>query len=216
MRPPKARSLSVGLAGALAVASVGALSCSSSDTILALTVSSASDVRAVSKLNVTITPVPPATFAPIMQQVDPQTMKPDAEVIIKSSFFVRLTLPESTDGPATVLVEALDANNAPFAGGQGPANIQKNHVVAAQVMLTVGGPPPPDGGAGGTGAGEGGQGGEAGAAGGHNGAAGGHGGEAGGASGEAGAGGAAGRRGGNGGGNRGGAGGLGIGGLGGV
>src|SRR6185312_10511892 len=202
MRPPKARSLSVGLAGALAVASLGALGCSSSDTILALTVSSASDVLVVSKLRVTIKAEPPATFPDIPpQEIVPQTMPPaDAgPPVIKSSFFTRLTLPENTDGPATVVVEALDASGMSFAGGRGTANIEKHHVVAAQVMLTVGGPPPPDAGAGGTGAGEGG-----------------HGGEAGGAGGEAGAGGAAGRRGNNGGGNRGGAGGLGIGGLGGI
>jgi len=211
--------LSVGLAGALAVASLGALGCSSSDTILALTVSSASDVLVVSKLRVTIKAEPPATFPDIPpQEIVPQTMPPaDAgPPVIKSSFFTRLTLPENTDGPATVVVEALDASGMSFAGGRGTANIEKHHVVAAQVMLTVGGPPPPDAGAGGTGAGEGGHGGEAGAAGGHGGEAGGHGGEAGGAGGEAGAGGAAGRRGNNGGGNRGGAGGLGIGGLGGI
>jgi len=213
MRPPKARTLSVGLAGALAVASLGALSCSSSDTILALTITSASDVGAVSKLRVTIKPQPPATFTDIAKDdIIPQTMPADAGPVIKSSFFVRLTLPENTDGPATVLVDAIDANGTAFAGGRTDAQIQKDHTVAAQVMLTVGGPPPEtDGGAGGAGAAGGGAGGE----GGHGGEAGGHGGEAGGgAGGEAGAGGAAGH---HGAGNRGGGGGLlGIGGLGGA
>ncbi len=207
MRPPKARSLSVGLAGALAVASLGALSCSSSDTILALTITSASDIGAVSKLRVTITPQPPATFPEIMQTVDPQTMPADAGAVIKSSFFVRLTLPESTDGPATVLVEALDAAGNPYAGGRGDAAIQKDHAVAAQVSLTVGGPPPEtDGGAGG--AGGSGAGGQAGGAGGEAGA-GGEGGHAG-AHGEAGAGGEAGGGAGGhkGNGNKGGAGGA--------
>ncbi len=211
MRPPKARTLSVGLAGALAVASLGALSCSSSDTILALTITSASDVGAVSKLRVTITPQPPASFSEIMKEVDPQTMPADAGPVIASSFFVRLSLPESTNGPATVLVEALDAAGNAYAGGRGDAVIQKDHAVAAQVKLTVGGPPPEtDGGVGGKGAG--GAGGEAGGAGGAAGAGGegghagegGHGGEAG-AGGEAG--GAGGRKG-NGNGNKGGAGGA--------
>ncbi len=196
MRPPKARSLSVGLAGALAVASLGALSCSSSDTILALTITSDSAVGAVSKLRVTIKAEPPATFGDIMQEVDPQTMPADAGPVIKSSFFVRLTLPESTDGPATVLVDALNSSGAAFAGGRGDAVIQKNHVVAAQVKLTVGGPPPEtDGGAGGQGGGAaGGAGGEAGAGG-----EGGHAGNHGGVGGEAGAGGEGGHAGNHGG-----------------
>jgi hypothetical protein len=176
MRPPKARLLSVGFAGALGFLSVAATSCSSSDTILALTITSGTGVTQVSNIMVTITPHSGST---ITKTFAPHVM--DGGVIVMS-FFERLSLPDSADGEATVRADALDASSNSFAAGVTTADIQKGHTVAAQVMLTVGGPPPPDGGAGGE-PGAGGQGGEAGAHG-AGGEAGTHGG--GGAGGEAG------------------------------
>jgi hypothetical protein len=186
MRPPKARSLSVGVAGALAIASLGALRCSSSDTILALTITSGDGVVAVSKIHVTITP---ASGSPIEKDFTP----PTTDGAIQMSFFERIGLPDSAEGEATVRADALDASNNSYAWGTTPTTIEKNHTVAAHVKLTVGGPPPATdggadamGGAGGGGAGGGAGGGPAGADGGA-----GTGGASAGAGGGAGAGGAA-------------------------
>jgi hypothetical protein len=177
MRPPKARSLRVGSVRALVLLGVAAASCSSSDTILAVTIQAGPGVVEVSKIRVTITP---ASGTAITSDYTPP-MKDGGAIV--SSFFERITLPDSAAGEATVRVDALDAGGSSFAWDTTTADIEKGHTVAAQVTLMVGGPPPPDGGAGG------GAGGEAGGAGGHAGeagGAGGHAGEAGGAGGHAG------------------------------
>ena len=190
MRPPKARSLSVGLAGALGFLSLTATSCSSSNTILALTITSGPGVVAVSSIHVTITP---RSGSDITKDFAPPTT--DGAIVM--SFFERLTLPDSAEGEASVRADALDSGGTSYAAGVTTANIEKGHTVAAQVKLTVGGPPPPDGGAGGQ-PGAGGAGGEAGGQGGAGGeaghAGGGAGGAQGGAGGHGGAGGAGGHR----------------------
>jgi len=189
MRPPKARLLSVGLAGALGFLSLTATSCSSSNTILALTITSGPGVVAVTSIRVTITP---QSGSDITKDFAPPTT--DGAIVM--SFFERLTLPDSAEGEASVRADALDSGGTSYAAGVTTANIEKGHTVAAQVKLTVGGPPPPDGGVGGQ-PGAGGAGGEAGGAGGEAGGHSGAGGEAGHAGG--GAGGAQGGAGGHGG-----------------
>jgi hypothetical protein len=180
MRPPKARSLRVALAGAVGCLGLAVASCSSGDTILALTIQSGPGVTEVSSIHVTITP---ASGSAITSTYTP----PTADGAIVSSFFERIKLPDSAAGEASVRVDALDAGGSSFAWDVTMADIQKGNTVAAHVTLMVGGPPPPDGGAGGAG-------GEGGAAG--NGGAGGAGGTAGAAGGHAGEGGAAGHAGG--------------------
>jgi hypothetical protein len=191
MRPPKARSLSVGFAGVLGFLGVVAASCSSGDTVLAVTVQVGSGVTEVSKIRVTITP---ASGSALTSDYTPPMKDGGA---IAAPFFERITLPDSADGAAHVRVDALDASGNSFAWDMTTADIQKGHAVAAQVTLMVGGPPPPDGGAGGesggAGGASGGAGGEAGGHGGEAGGAGGHAGEAGGAGGHAGNGGRPGR-----------------------
>jgi hypothetical protein len=155
--------LCVALAGALGFLSVAAASCSSSDTVLALTIESGKGVVEVSKVRVTITP---ASGSAITSEYDP----PTTDGAIVTSFFERITLPESADGEAIVRADALDAGGNSYAWDVTNADIQKGHTVAAHVTLMVGGPPPPDGGAGG--AGGGGEGGAGGSGGGAAGAAG--------------------------------------------
>lgn len=143
MRVPQALSSSVSLAVVLAVANLGSPGCSSSGTVVALTVTSGDGVVQVSTIRVTITP---ASGAAIMQDFTPPMKDSGA---IATPFFQRLSLPSGADGPATLLAEAVDSSGAAYAGGRTDVRIEKNHAVAAQVMLTVGGPPPPpsDGGA---------------------------------------------------------------------
>ncbi len=160
MRPPKARSLIIGLAGALGVLSLGVAGCSSSDTVLALTVMAGSGVEQVAKIHVIVTP---KSGAPVTADYTPP-MKDGGAIV--ASFFERISLPDSADGDAGVEADALDAAGAKLAWGTTVAHIEKNHAVAAQVTLLIGGPPPStDGGAGGT-TGGGGEGGGAGGAGG--------------------------------------------------
>ena len=169
--------------------------CSSSDTILALTIQSGMDLRTpnitISELRATVTPSSGAAYT---------TMFPPRTVVvlvdggidaggseystIQPSFFERLTLPSDFEGDATVRVDAFQAGASDsFAAGETTVDIRKNAATAASVTLTIGGPPPPDGGAGGSNggggtngaggssgaAGEGGEGGEGGATGGRGG-----------------------------------------------
>ncbi len=122
-----------------------------------------SGVAQVSKIHVIVTP---KMGAPVTADYSPPTKDGGA---IVPSFFERIALPDSADGDADVEADALDAAGAKLAWGTTVAHVEKNHVVAAQVTLLVGGPPPStDGGAGGAGgaSGGGGQGGGAGGAGG--------------------------------------------------
>jgi hypothetical protein len=134
--------LRVGLAVGFAVAGLTAAGCSSSDTTLALTITSGEGVVQVSHIRVVITP---ASGSEITKELVP----PTTDGAIVTSFFERLSLPESADGPANVRVDALNASGASYAWGTTTAQIEKNHAVAAQVKLTVGGPPAGDGGVGG-------------------------------------------------------------------
>ena len=118
MRPRKARSSSVGVAGALAIASLGALRCSSSDTILALTITSGDGVVAVSKIHVAVTP---ASGSPIEKDFTP----PTTDGAIQMSFFERIGLPDSAEGEATVRADALDASNTSYAWGTTHTTIEK-------------------------------------------------------------------------------------------
>jgi hypothetical protein len=131
-----------------------------------------SGVEHVAKLHVTVTP---KLGAPVTADYTPPMKDGGADgSVIVASFFERISLPESADGDAQVEADALDAAGTRVAWGTTVAHIEKNHAVAAQVTLFVGGPPPStDGGADATGAGGQGGGGEAGAGGS---AAGGHGG----------------------------------------
>jgi hypothetical protein len=134
------------------VAVVGA--CSSSDTILALTVTSGADVTSVQSLLVAVTPDSgtafTTTFAP-----------PLVDGSIKSSFFERIKLPSGLEGPATITVQAQNAGQT-VASGQTRSTIVKDGTIAASIMLMPGGlPPPGDGGADAGDAGDAGAGGDA-------------------------------------------------------
>jgi hypothetical protein len=121
------------------IAAAGA--CSSSDTILALTVNSGADIGAVDTLHVVVTPT---TGAPFTFDFAP----PLIDGSIKSSFFQRIKLPSSLEGPATITVEAQNAAHTTTASGQTQTTIVKDGGIAASVMLMPGGlPPPGDGGA---------------------------------------------------------------------
>jgi hypothetical protein len=181
---------------------VGTSACSSSDTILALTIQSGMDLRtpdvAINELRVTVTP---GSGSPFTTTLTPRTtvVLVDGGVdaggseytAIQASYFERITLPGDLSGDATVRVDALESGaSTAFAAGETATDIRKGGATAASVMLTIGGPPPPDGGAGGSGGGAGtggGTGGVGGNAGGDG--AGGEGGDGGGAGGRGGRGG---------------------------
>jgi len=121
---------------------VAAGGCSSSDTILALTINAGADIGTAETLHVVVTPASGTAFtfdfAP-----------PLVDGSIKSSFFERIKLPSSLEGPATVTVEAQNAaHTTTTASGQTQTTIVKDGAVAASVTLMPGGlPPPGDGGA---------------------------------------------------------------------
>jgi len=120
---------------------VAAGACSSSDTILALTINSGADIGTVETLHVVVTPASGAAFTFDLPA-------PLVDGSIKSSFFERIKLPSSLEGPATVTVEAQNAAHTTTASGQTQTTIVKDGAVAASVMLMPGGlPPPGDGGA---------------------------------------------------------------------
>ena len=121
---------------------VAAGACSSSDTILALTVNSGADIGGAETLHVVVTPASGSAFtfdfAP-----------PLIDGSIKSSFFERIKLPSGLEGPATVTVEAQNAAHTTTAAGRTETSIVKDGAVAASVTLMPGllPPPPTDGGA---------------------------------------------------------------------
>jgi hypothetical protein len=121
---------------------VAAGACSSSDTILALTVNSGADIGAVGKLHVVVTP---ATGSAFTFDFAP----PLIDGSIKASFFERIKLPSGFEGRATVTVEAQDAAQTTTAAARTEITIVKDGAVAASVMLMPGPlpPPPTDGGA---------------------------------------------------------------------
>jgi len=131
--------------------------CSSNDTLLALTINSASDVGHVTKIRVTVSQ---ASKQPVVvEQVPPSDMDSG---VINSSFFIRIPL-SGWSGTATVQVDALDSTNTPFLTTTTTAMLVENGALAASVMLTH---MMPDGGAPDGSAGSGGAGGGAGGAGG--------------------------------------------------
>jgi hypothetical protein len=150
----------------LLIMAVGSMAaCSSSDTVLAVTVTSTADLQTsqamLRQIRIRVTPssgtaVEKVFDAPQMTVlVDGGVEAGGSEFMaITSSFFERVPLPSGLSGPATVRVDAFmnSANPASaegYAWGESPATIVKNGAAAAQVMLIVGGPKPapPDGGA---------------------------------------------------------------------
>jgi hypothetical protein len=123
------------LAAAAAAATYALPSCSSSDTIVALNVSSSDNVGAVSALHVTISQegTTPFTdrFAP------PSVAVGDAgEMAINPMFFQRETLPDGfTNTPATVAVDALDENQKVFLSASVSVTIVPGGVTAAFVSF---------------------------------------------------------------------------------
>jgi hypothetical protein len=161
--------------------------CSSGDTILALTITSASNVGTVAELRVTVSRAP---AAPIVT-----TFAPDADDagVISGSFFRRINLGGWKGGDANVLVEALDKGGAVFLTATTTVDVREHGAAAGMVHLTR---DVPDGGtgAGGAGGGDAGAGTDAGAgaSGGGGGAGGGGGGAGAGGGGRGGGGGTAG------------------------
>jgi hypothetical protein len=139
----------------------GLFGCSKSDTVLALTVSTSSGIKFVSKLHVV---VKQGSQAPVVTDV---TMPHSKKMVIEGaagamedvfdSGFYRILLPESwSDGDATVDVEAFDASGQSYLHPE-PVhfNLEDEKTTAAFVSLM---PPvtPPAGGGGSGGGGAGG------------------------------------------------------------
>jgi hypothetical protein len=137
----------------------GLFGCSKSDTTLALTVSTSSGVKFVSKLHVV---VHQGNQAPVMVDV---TMPHSKKMVIEGaagamedvfdSGFYRILLPESwSDGDATVDVEAYDASGQSYLHPE-PVHfaLEDEKTTAAFVTLKLPVTPPPPGGGGGSGGG---------------------------------------------------------------
>ena len=113
--------------------------CSSSDTIVAVTVSSNANVGAVSKLIITVTP---KTGAETMSELVP----PSFDGAILSSFFERVKIPSGISGAATVRVDALDQAGKSFASGTSDVTIIGGGATTALVKVSRAGSMMPDGG----------------------------------------------------------------------
>jgi hypothetical protein len=117
---------------------VAAGACSSSDTILALTINSSADIGAVETLHVVVTPASGTAFT--------RDFKPTlSDGSLKSSFLERIKLPSGLQGPATVTVEARDAALTTKAAGRTQTTIVEDGAVAASITLMPGALPPPPG-----------------------------------------------------------------------
>jgi hypothetical protein len=113
--------------------------CSSSDTIVAVTVSSSANVGAVSKLVITVTPkAGSATMA--------EFVPPSVDGAILPSFFERVKIPSGISGAATVRVDALDQAGVSFAWGAADTNIISGGATTALVKVSRTGSMMPDGG----------------------------------------------------------------------
>jgi hypothetical protein len=116
--------------------------CSDSETVVAVTISSDSEIGAVSKLQVTVTPV--SGMVATAELVPPAN--PDGGAIL-SSFFVRVILPDDPEGSASVLARALDPAGNVIAIGATMTSLRSKGAVAASIMMMPGSTlPPPDGG----------------------------------------------------------------------
>lgn len=111
--------------------------CSTSDTILALTIKSGADIGAVDKIQVKVTSTSGATFSDSFAP-------PTTDGAIQASFYQRLTL-SSVSGPATITAEA-QRGGVTFAAGLTSVTIVKDGATAAAITLMLGGLPPPDAG----------------------------------------------------------------------
>jgi len=116
--------------------------CSDSETVVAVTINSGSEIGVVSRLRVTVTPMTGA--AAVSELVPPADLDGGA---ILSSFFVRVNLPDDPEGPASILAQALDSAGTVIAVGTATTTLRSKGAVAASIMLTPGATPPaPDGG----------------------------------------------------------------------
>jgi hypothetical protein len=129
------------------ISCVALAACSSSDTtIVALTINSGSEIGVVTKLRVTITPSSGA--APTTEEFVPTLdTTPDSGGVIAPSFFHRIQVAGDPAGPASITIEALNANNAVFAVGATTADLRSHGATTASVKLMLGTMlPTPDGG----------------------------------------------------------------------
>ncbi|MFZ5891747.1 MAG: hypothetical protein ACOY0T_11890 [Myxococcota bacterium] len=149
-------------------AALALLACSSSDTIIALNVQSASDVGFVSRLHVTVTQGSKAPFEKDFSMLPTRQIMnaagaPPTEVIA-DKFYERFTLPGSfSDGKATLDVTAYDKDGAEYLH-PAPVEFEVHEKEATAVFVNLKLPemPPPmmgEGGMGGMGSTEGGMGG---------------------------------------------------------
>ena len=129
--------LSLAFVGTAVATTIAA--CSSSDTIVAVTVTSNADVGAVSKLVITVTP---KAGSAMMSEFVP----PSLDGAILSSFFERVKVPSGVSGAATVRVDALDQAGVSFASGATDVNIISGGATTALVKVSRSGSMMPDGG----------------------------------------------------------------------
>jgi hypothetical protein len=127
------------LAFAVTTMATAIAGCSSSDTIVAVTVSSNANVGAVSKLVITVTPM---AGSALMSEFVP----PSLDGAILSSFFERVKIPSGISGAATVRVDALDQTGMSFASATTNVNIISGGATTALVKLSRAGSMMPDGG----------------------------------------------------------------------
>ena len=115
------------------------VACSSSDTIVAVTVSSNANVGAVSKLVITVTP---KAGSAMMSEYVPTSL--DGAIV--PSLFERVKLASGTSGAATVRVDALDQSGTSFASGSTDITIIDGGATTALVKISRPGGTATDGG----------------------------------------------------------------------
>ncbi|MET0386594.1 MAG: hypothetical protein ABW321_11575 [Polyangiales bacterium] len=116
--------------------------CSSSETLLALSVVMPQPITGLTTFDATITQ---SGQSPVVRSITPPTVPIDGGTKIRDRFFDRIPLPEAwTSAPAEIRVDAKGSNGATLATVTVSTEIEDDGVVAA--LVTFAPPPPPDAG----------------------------------------------------------------------